>query len=193
MFLDIALGVTIGMGTAAVFGWEQVVPFVVGGVVFALLPDVDFIIHRVWKKRNAHFDYLHRDILHKPLLYIFIGATGTYIIGDMPWTILFISASFAHFLHDMTGVGYGVKWLYPFSSKLIGFKHAGLARCVGKKVAPFICAVPSDRVDAYVKAQPLPQKDWIHETYLTWSKTARIEYIFLFIVIVSIGTYIFLK
>ncbi len=191
MFLDLAIGIALGLGTAAMFGWEHVTSFIVGGIAFLLLPDVDFILYRLWARRPPQFDYLHRDIFHKPIPYIAIGSVISFVMGGMSWALLFAIASLMHFLHDTTGVGFGIKWLWPFSSRLIGFRHSGLAACAGYDRVPLICAVPSHQVDRYVERQPTPRKSWIAETYGQWSKTAMIEYGALVIILI-VGVLVYL-
>jgi hypothetical protein len=85
-------------------------------IIFPLLPDIDFII---WLKRNNwkinKWAHEHRDLLHFPLLYIPIGYILAGIIGGKFIANLFFYCSMYHFAHDSFGIGWGIKWLFPFS------------------------------------------------------------------------------
>lgn len=120
MLLDIALGIIIVevLGVALQFdpfGWHYAL-----GILFALLPDLDFLVLYFWKHDTAMYrghTMDHRDLFHHPLLYIPVGtAVVFFTLGDIS-ALLFAIASFAHFLHDSIGVGWGVRWLSPFSKR----------------------------------------------------------------------------
>ena len=188
MFLDIAIGALLGIGVSIVSNTHLSLSLISGGVFFALLPDTDFIIHRFWRQLPPRFDYLHRDILHKPLLYIPLGAGVVWWVsgGSDEWTLLFVSASLWHFVHDSTGVGFGVKWLWPFSSLLYGFRHQGLARCIGLQKPPWFCGVDQKQVDAYVHSQGSKGDSWIRETYGKFTSTAVGEYGIIALIILGV-------
>lgn len=81
------------------------------GVLASLMPDLDFI----WQYlRTKHMpETTHRDRLHYPLLAVPIaGIIGWLILP--PIGLIFLLGTFLHFLHDSIGVGFGVKWLFPF-------------------------------------------------------------------------------
>ena len=185
MFLDIAIGVVLGLGVRAVAAVDVPGGFALWGIVFALLPDVDFLVHRAVFRRDAMFDYRHRELLHRPLLYVPLGvALAWWLSGSAPLAGLFAAASLWHFLHDSTGVGYGVQWLWPFASHYIGLWHGGLAWVAGHKPVTFLRAVPRATVDAFVRARhrerqhdtARPHTSWIRTTYGRLSPTSILEY-----------------
>ncbi len=189
MFLDIATGVVIGAVTGVVADGAVVPALALWGVVFALLPDVDFVVHRLWRRMDPHFDYLHRTLLHRPLVYVPVVATLAWWWGGAALAIVATLASLWHFAHDSTGVGFGVQWLWPVSDDWIGWRHRGLAQCVARADVPMVCRVPRQKVDAYVRAQTPPAQSWIAQTYLRPSATALVEYGAVVIVVVTVVVY----
>lgn len=122
MLLDIAIGVVGAIAVANAFSIEPTALFIWAGVLFALLPDIDFqyalFRYRGW--RNTHALIRHREILHYPLAYLPIGAAIGLLAG-WEWAALFLLASLGHFLHDSIGLGWGVAWLWPFTNKSYTF------------------------------------------------------------------------
>ncbi len=133
MLLDIALGIFTALGLATATGVKASLLLVVIGVVFALLPDIDFILYCILhpKKAFSRSSHEHRNTLHYPLLYIPIGSIVVWSIFELIghsglfMSILFMIASLLHFIHDSIGIGFGVLWLYPFSKT----HYAFLYRC----------------------------------------------------------------
>ncbi len=176
MFLDIVMGLVIGVVTGVIAGGAVVPALALWGVVFALLPDVDFVVHRLWRRMDPHFDYLHRTLLHRPLVYVPVVAALAWWLSGVPFAVMAVLASLWHFAHDSIGVGFGVQWLWPVSDDWIGWRHRGLAQCAGRDDVPRMCRVPSAKVDAYVRAQTPPAQSWIVQAYLRPSATALVEY-----------------
>lgn len=122
MILDIFLGIFIAKLTAIYFSVPLTVAMITGGIVFALLPDIDFVkLFFRKEKREGNKDYEHRDFLHYPVPYLIIGTLVVWFFGDMLWASIFFFATLLHFIHDSIGIGWGVKWLYPFSNKSFAF------------------------------------------------------------------------
>lgn len=110
MPLDIGVGLILGvlLSTFTSFSYG----FSLGlGVMSTLLPDLDYVWGLIKTKRLPHSE--HRDGLHYPLIFVpLVGLLGCLIdpcIGGV-----FALGSLLHFIHDSVGVGFGVKWLYPF-------------------------------------------------------------------------------
>lgn len=117
MLFDIKLGILWAILSGVLFDMPLSFSWFFGGVLFALLPDLDFWVE--YAKRGTVGGKVlgaHRTLLHNPLLYIpialFIGAAA----GDA-WMTLFIMGVLGHFVHDSLGMGLGVRWLWPFSEK----------------------------------------------------------------------------
>jgi hypothetical protein len=117
---DIIAGITLTHLVGLLFGFDPSVTHVLIGIVFALLPDLDFAYHYLRTSQvSAYKGHIedHRDGLHYPLLYLPIGSGLTWLLFGEEWAVLFFLGSLSHFLHDSVGIGWGIKWLFPFTSK----------------------------------------------------------------------------
>lgn len=123
MPLDIGIGLILGVILNSLTGIDYRVCLLIG--LFAcLLPDLDYLYKLLVTKRMPHSD--HRDGLHFPLLFIPIIGIFGYLIDPYIGLVLAMGA-LIHFIHDSIGVGWGVKWLYPFDNKSHMFLYrAGL-------------------------------------------------------------------
>ncbi|MEK7110779.1 MAG: metal-dependent hydrolase [Patescibacteria group bacterium] len=115
MPLDIAAGIFIAIiitGSAS-----PALGLVILSVIFALLPDADFFLHAL-RRGNVFgkWAHEHRDLFHKPLLYIPLGVLALLPFGG-EFVQVFVVASLFHFLHDTVGMGWGVKLFWPFSKR----------------------------------------------------------------------------
>ena len=122
MPLDIAFGIFGAMITARLTGLPLNWQLVFVGVLFSLLPDVDFAVYFFSKPKIDAFSHEHRDILHKPIPYIVVGfCILVFWSPAIAW--LFVAMSLWHFLHDSIpeGGGWGIAWLYSFSKKYYKF------------------------------------------------------------------------
>ena len=174
MFLDIGAGILIAIWVqsthALLFSWS----FVIAGAVFALLPDLDFIVP-VIAKRGFEGLLRHREGLHYPLLYIPIGAFIFTFFG-VQWAELFVLASCAHFLHDSIGLGWGVQWLYPFTKDHYSFFYMYKPRFRPEKLPRKIFYVwKDDEIEALDVRFGDP--DWIKNVYFKWHPYAIVEFL----------------
>lgn len=173
MFLDIAVGAVLGWVAGAVWDTTHVGTFIVGGIVLALLPDVDFLMMLARRGRHdTRYDHEHRDLLHRPVPYIALGSVAAWLVAGPVWAGLFAAASLWHFLHDSTGVGWGVAWGAPWSRAQIGLCHAGLREICGSR---WVQVVPRAVLDAYVARRP-HDGDWMRLIYLRPTPIAIVEY-----------------
>ena len=115
MFLDIAFGIFLALWTGAGSGAEGDAFLIVACIGLTLLPDIDALIELARHGSvGGKVVREHRELTHFPLLYA--AATPLiWLIFGTAWTALFFAATMFHFVHDSVGVGYGVKWLWPFS------------------------------------------------------------------------------
>ena len=117
MLLDIGLGIFAALGVANLFGQIPTAFFILAGIGFALLPDLDFLYALVrYGPSDHHAMIRHRDYLHYPVFYLAAGALIALTAGPARGA-LFLIATFAHLLHDSIGLGWGVAWLWPLSDK----------------------------------------------------------------------------
>lgn len=104
-------------------------------VLFSYWPDIDAVIHFIrlrvsfgsWKKAyrvaTGKWAHEHRNILHIPLLIIPVTA-GFLWLFDWQVASLFAGLSVTHFLIDSGGIGWGIRWVYPLSTRQWKF-HEG--------------------------------------------------------------------
>lgn len=120
MPLDIGLGLLAG----ALFHHLTGIPLLTSGVLavgFVLLPDVDAVVQVLRRGGLRKMSADHRDLLHRPLLYVPIGTALAWLLADWRIAALFCVMSLAHFLHDSIGTGWGVAWLRPLTRNYYKF------------------------------------------------------------------------
>jgi LexA-binding, inner membrane-associated putative hydrolase len=117
MFLDIKLGLAWAFLVALAFDHPLTAAWILWGVVFALLPDIDFWIELARRKTvGGKVLAEHRTLLHNPIPYIPVALfVGTFF--GPAWMTLFSLGIVGHFLHDSMGMGWGIRWLWPFSER----------------------------------------------------------------------------
>lgn len=110
MPLDIGVGLLLGVLLSSLTSYNYGLCLALG-VSATLLPDLDYVWKALQTKRLPHSE--HRDGLHYPIIVI-------PVVGLLGWLInpyiglIFALGTFSHFLHDSIGIGFGIKWLYPF-------------------------------------------------------------------------------
>ena len=187
MLLDIGVGILLAILTNKLFSLPLSAIFLVGGVVFSLLMDIDYIFHlaKGGGSKNAH---KHRDLLHYPLLYI---PLGMLIISffNIAWAALFALCSLAHFLHDSIGIGWGIQWLYPFKEDHYAFFYRYQPRHIEKLPKRIIYTWKHEDID--LLSQKYGDENWIKNIYWHWHPYAIVE--FLIFVTALIILYLYTK
>lgn len=117
MFLDIKLGLLWAFLVGLFFEQALTPEWILAGVVFALLPDLDFWIEFVERGTvGGKIIGAHRTLFHNPIPYIPAALfVGTFF--GSTWMTLFTLGVFGHFAHDLSGMGYGIRLLWPFSDR----------------------------------------------------------------------------
>lgn len=181
MFLDIGIGILLSIFISWYFKYKLAFLFIASGIVFSLLPDIDFLIEFLRHKSvGGKVIREHREITHYPLFYIPIVILVLFLFGKM-WALFFILAVFFHFLHDSIGIGWGIKWLYPFSKKSYKF----FCEKDGRLSKRFIISWEQDELKSVVEQYGDP--NWIKNIYLRPSPVFIIEFLaFLFAIFVLI-------
>lgn len=181
MFFDIGAGILSSIFISFLFKLPLNTSFLIGGVVFALLPDLDSIFN-LNKRSGAIYAHKHRDAIHYPLLYIPLGMTMISFFNST-WSVLFGLCSLIHFIHDSIGIGWGIQWLFPFSKNHYAFAY--LYQPKGKEKLPnkFIYNWKHTDVDAL--AEKYGDNEWFGNIYLKWHPYAVIELlVFIFSLII---------
>ena len=81
MLLDIGIGIIAGIPLGNYFGpgfdWQ----YVLAGILISVLPDLDFVYYffKRGKDKDTKSDYLHRDLIHHPLIYLPAGTLIIYL------------------------------------------------------------------------------------------------------------------
>lgn len=149
------------------------------------MPDIDFLY--VFFKQKGNLLHSHREILHKPLIFIILGLIILFfnkIIG-----ILFILAIFWHFINDTIGIGWGIQWLWPFSKKFYKLGFINFYRAPRKPRLPFKFLYIWDSEEILEIEEKYGDPDWIKNIYLRFNKILIIELLFLIISIFFLFSY----
>ncbi|MDQ3014290.1 MAG: metal-dependent hydrolase [bacterium] len=118
MFGDIGIGIILSTILTHLFGVELNAIYVIAGILFALIPDIDMLSYvHPWFKKIFND---HRDWTHEPWLYLVISITLYFIAGPL-WALLFFSTTLLHFIHDSLWIGPGIMWFTPISKKRYKF------------------------------------------------------------------------
>jgi len=118
---DAGLGVFSAIFICWIFGTHVTLGYLVVGIIFAYIPDIDWVSDKhFWKTGTvaayAANPYDHREGLHKPLLWaLVLSSWGLFVSTPTPHIAL--TAVMMHFLHDTTGTGWGMPWLWPLSKR----------------------------------------------------------------------------
>lgn len=187
MFLDIGLGIFIAFFVSSV--WEVPVNgvWIGAGILFALLPDADYLIHLIRgnSSRNAH---RHRDLFHRPLLFLPAGMLAFYSVG-IAWSVLFGLCALAHFIHDSIGIGWGVQWLWPLGDKHYSFfyiykpKHRP-----GKLPRKLLYIWEHDKINEI--NERYGDEEWIRNIYLRWHPYVIIEFAVFLAALITLFIYV---
>lgn len=160
LLADIGIGIFSVVIARKLFQIELTVFTVFIGIIFSLLPDTDFLIE--WAKRKrmpSKFPHEHRNVSHFPLLYVPLGSFIIFWFGYI-YLFLFVFNSLSHFLHDSFGVGWGIKWAYPFSKRSYKF-FTGDNNRFSKR---FIISWDEGELQKAIEEHGDP--DWIKNIYL---------------------------
>lgn len=172
MLLDIGIGILSGIFVSDLFQTELTVGLILFAIVSALLPDIDTLFHlQSGRSLKNHKGHDHRDLWHYPLIYI---PLGTLIVSlfSYEYALVFAVTSFLHFLHDSIGIGWGVQWLYPFSTKHFSFLyHYDVFR--NKLPKSWIYSWSHQEVDEL--SEKYGDRDWVRNIYLRWHPYGIVE------------------
>ncbi len=168
MPLDIGIGL-IGAILQSFWGYEDLTPqLLILGALFALLPDVDFLVSAIRKGSLLKVDHTHRDLLHHPVPYLAVGGALVWFLAPQ-YTLLFMGLSLAHFVHDSIGVGWGIPWLSPMSRRYAKFLTDRKNHFAW---TPVMFWKKRER-DALIAEHHDP--DWLKHTYAKFTATSLVE------------------
>lgn len=116
MFLDIGIGILLAVFTTNIFDAGLSFYWVIFAIVFSLLPDIDVITYGLRKCIVNKQMYNHRSLTHYPIIYLPITYSIYYFFG-FNYSLLFFLCIYSHLIHDTFWLGWGISWLWPFSTK----------------------------------------------------------------------------
>lgn len=108
------------------------------------------------------------------------------MIGNV-WVFAFFISSLLHFVHDSIAVGWGIKWLYPFSKNNYAFLYL-YSKKDKQGLRKLIFSFNKDNLPKYVDEHG--DKDWVKNIYYNWHPIAIIEFIFFLISLTILYFYV---
>jgi len=183
MLLDIGNGIIIPILLSKIFGFEVTNSYVIFGIIFSLLPDIDFIFYKIFSKKSGDQDHTHRNILHCPIIYILVGSFIIFIFYPALLS-LFIICSVLHFIHDSIGIGWGVQWFAPFNKNYYQFFYT-----VNKNTDKSLVYTYKPE-ELEVLSEKYGDKDWFKNIYLKFHPYSFVEFI---VFIISVIVFITVK
>lgn len=170
MPLDIGFGLLVGILLHVLSGFNYLLCLAIG-VLACLLPDLDYVWRALVSRKPP--TSTHRDGLHYPLLFIpIVGMIGLAV--DWYICLVLMLGALIHFLHDSIGVGWGVKWLFPFKKKSYMFLYrAGLP--TNKEMPKKLLYSWTDK-ERDKAMHTYGDKNWIKHIYYNFHIFGIIEY-----------------
>ena len=177
MFFDIGAGILVAMFVSVYLHVPLNEMLIIGGIVFALCPDADFLVH-FYRRGISREDYQHRNMIHYPLLFLPIGTVAAFLLGGKLWAMLFFLGALSHFVHDSIAIGWGIKWLYPFSTKNYVFLYH-YSKVKKRGLRKLIFAFDKNTLNETVAEHW--DDDWLRNIYYKWHPIAIVEFgVFIF-------------
>jgi hypothetical protein len=186
MFLDVGVGILTAIFASYFFSVDLSLWLVIFGILCALLPDADFLYFYP-KRHDTKYDHKHRDIIHYPLLFLPVGTILIFLFFGKIWATIFFIATFLHFVHDSIGIGWGVKWLFPFTknsysffylySKILKGGQRKLIFTFNEKNLPELVAKHGD-------------SNWVRNIYFKWHPIAQFEFGFFVLSLIILYFYV---
>jgi len=178
MLLDTGVGIFLAILTSKIFLLPLSWWLVLLGIGFALLVDIDAIVS-LTINRGVKKSYKHRDLFHRPLLFVPLGVLLIGILMhfinnqlSLPLIFLFATALIAHFIHDSIGLGWGIKWLWPFNKNNFSFFYQYNAHRHGLPMQ-LIYVWKNEEIDNLEEKYGDP--DWFRQIYLSLHPYGLIE------------------
>lgn len=94
------------------FGAEVTPLLIALCIACALLPDIDMVAYLLRTKKSHD----HRSWTHYPSVYLPLAGLAYIFFGPL-YATLFILCISLHLIHDTIGLGWGVAWLWPLTSR----------------------------------------------------------------------------
>lgn len=164
--MDIGAGILLAFVTGHLWGTTVTWQLVGVGVAGALFPDIDLLLERIPPVQRIIGS--HRSALHYPIVCLLVGLCCFLLFGSVLGTAFVVGILF-HLVHDTFFLGWGIKWLWPFSHTALSLLHERHGR-----LTTDMLLVRLDNEEAIKKQYPSP--DWIRSFYLRPSFVSLTEY-----------------
>ena len=189
LLADFANGIFAVLIACAVYDVEAVWWYFLIGLPLAMLPDIDAIPELFKRGRvssDASYTRDHRTFLHYPIISLIIF-TPVYFFGGF-WGLLVVTAVVLHLINDLYGTGWGLKLLWPLSTRHYKFfgrranrLHSMLAKAGDITLLPpdeirlrFMVSWSEAELSNYIKRFGVD--DWIVHWYLRPNWVSVVEY-----------------
>ena len=176
---DFGHGILSVLTVSLIFNIDPTPLIFVVGIIAAFSPDVDGVFEILkYKKIVADENHPkdHRDGAHYPLIWILFLAIVIYL--NQYLGLIILVSVLMHFINDSWGTGWGVMWLWPFSSKsfkLFTDKNEDASTSHQNVVVSW---TPEEKLEGIKK---LGNPNWLHDCYGKVTTISVVEY----------GTFIF--
>lgn len=160
MQADIGLGFLIAVFVSWLFSVDPTVWFILFCVVAALLPDGDFMVE-FFKHGSVGGKVIreHRELFHFPISYIPVIVL-VFLFAHPMWALALTLGILAHFIHDSIGIGWGIKWFWPFQHH----SYKLFSKYDGRMSWKFIHYWQAHEMDQVARDHGI--ENWITEIYL---------------------------
>lgn len=186
MPLDIAFGIYLAIAANFILDIPLTAFTVMLLVLFTLSPDLDAVFYVIKKGKMDDEHHHHRNLMHYPLIFIPLGAVLITLMFGKEYAFLFVMASFFHFIHDSIGMGWGVRWLYPFSKKNFTFFYQ--FDIWNKLPRKLVYSWSPDELRIMLREYANP--NWVKEIYLKPHPYAIFEYVNFIVAIILLIYYL---
>lgn len=171
MLLDIAIGILLALGTSSYFEFYPSGEWILLGICFALLPDID-VFYEMYKRGGKLAGKElggHREWTHYPLLYPPVVLLVGFIWGKEVGMLMGLGLVW-HILHDLSWTGWGIAVFGPFSKRYFKFfANQDGSLTVSRLVASW------DKEELREVVRIYDRDDWLKATYLRPTITSVIE------------------
>lgn len=170
MFLDIGFGILWAIFVSSSFGVELTWLVVLIGIISALAPDIDMLTYALPKNSRVYaFLRGHRGLIHRPIIWVIPASLALLFFGWF-WAVIFMGGVLFHFIHDTIGLGWGIKWFWPLSSRSFRF----FPDKDGKLSSTFFLSFTDDEKVELRKQYHNP--NWVRDFYFTINRVSLVEY-----------------
>lgn len=188
MFLDIGVGILSAIGVSGLFQVEISFTIIIFSILFALLPDLDWLLYYPQRK-DPKYDHEHRNLIHYPLIFLPVGGIILWLVGGTFWGVLFLIPALAHFVHDSIGAGWGVRWLFPFSKNNYSFFYIHPEDKNRKRNLVF--TFNDKNLPGLVERYGDP--NWFKNDYLNWRLIFGSEFKFFILAVITFLIYLYVR